>query len=169
MIRSRHKLPGSILLLLLFMPVMCGGEGGVSGGAHHSLLGEGDEMPGGISQELRNAIIFYRSEILKCDGGGCGDADLWRGLCVALRRAEKFSACLEATQTLLRLDPSPINHRDAGLLLSLMGKRQAAAQQLEVRRCMLICVRVCVHILPGIRRFVADNNSLLMSRADNTR
>jgi hypothetical protein len=149
MVLHENTSPRSILLLLLFVPVMCGYDGGVGSVAHRPDLGQGDEMPGDISEELRNAISFYRSEILECTGGSCGDADLWRGLCVALRRAEQFSACLEATQTLLRIDPSPVNHRDAGLLLSLMEKRQAAARQLEVRQCTYKCLCECLHLRPG--------------------
>jgi hypothetical protein len=152
----------SILILLLFVPVMSGHDGGVGSVAHRPDLGQGDEMPGGISQELRNAISFYRLEILECTGGSCGDADLWRGLCVALRRAEQFSACLEATETLLRIDPSPVNHRNAGLLLSLMGRRQAAARQLEVRQCtsnmpMRMLAHSALHVRPGYIVHTVEN------------
>lgn len=83
------------------------------------------------SADLDNAIAFYTNKILY-SAEATQEPDLWKGLCVALRRAENFYACLRATQTLLRLDPSPLNRRDAGLLLSLVGRSEASARQLEV-------------------------------------
>jgi tetratricopeptide (TPR) repeat protein len=100
-----------LLLLLAVAPRI--GSGGGDGGARPSA-------------DLQTARAFYEDRVSK----DALDADSWHGLAVVLRRSEMHAEAAMAMSRAVKIAPTPVRHRELGLILRLAGYEKEGVSHL---------------------------------------